>query len=1006
MAGNSFGASAGLEAGGRSHEIFRLDALSSVADVGRLPFSLKILLENLLRNEDGSAVTAEDIEAFARWDPMTSNDREIAFAPARVLMQDFTGVPAVVDLAAMRDAMAGLGGNRARINPLAPAELVIDHSVVADVAGRPDAFVRNAELEFERNRERYAFLRWGQQAFADFKVVPPDTGIVHQVNLEYLARVVFVGDRGQAYPDTLVGTDSHTPMVNGLGVLGWGVGGIEAEAAMLGQPISMLMPKVVGFRLAGELPEGSTATDLVLTVTELLRKQGVVGKFVEFYGPGVGNVPLANRATIGNMSPEYGSTCAIFPIDDETLRYLEFTGRPPELIGLVEAYAKEQGLWHDPERDPVYSETVELDLSTVVPSLAGPRRPQDRVSLADAKRSFRVALKEMLAQGAKGRTGTPAATPAPPDVPVRAGGPSAPQAATPAAPEAATPAAPEAATPAAPEAATPAQQAAPPAALQPPAAWESAANGNLDGADESVAETFPASDPPAWMAGTTVEPDRNPPPWGGQVGDAGDRPRAAVSVEGADFTLDHGQVVIAAITSCTNTSNPSVMLAAGLLARNAVERGLASKPWVKTSLAPGSKVVMDYYQRAGLIPYLEQLGFHLVGYGCTTCIGNSGPLRPEISAAVERGNLAVASVLSGNRNFEGRINPDCRMNYLASPPLVVAYALAGSMDVNLFEEPLGTGTGGEPVYLRDIWPSGAEVSELVGSSIQSDMFRKSYAEVFAGDERWNSLEIPTGDTFAWDEASTYVRRPPYFDGMPSQPGPVTDIHGARVLAKLGDSVTTDHISPAGVIKRDSPAGRYLVEKGVEPKDFNSYGARRGNHEVMIRGTFANIRLRNQLAPGTEGGVTVHLPSGEQTTIYEAAMRYQAEGVPLVVLAGKEYGSGSSRDWAAKGPRLLGVRAVLAESYERIHRSNLVGMGVLPLQYPEGESAASLGLTGNETFDVEGLEGAGSDGFPREVAVTVDGDRRFTALVRIDTPNEVQYYRHGGILQYVLRQLRG
>ncbi|HEV8650549.1 MAG TPA: aconitate hydratase [Actinomycetes bacterium] len=998
MAGNSFGASAGLEAGGRSHEIFRLDALSSVADVGRLPFSLKILLENLLRNEDGSAVTAEDIEAFARWDPMTSNDREIAFAPARVLMQDFTGVPAVVDLAAMRDAMAGLGGNRARINPLAPAELVIDHSVVADVAGRPDAFVRNAELEFERNRERYAFLRWGQQAFADFKVVPPDTGIVHQVNLEYLARVVFVGDRGQAYPDTLVGTDSHTPMVNGLGVLGWGVGGIEAEAAMLGQPISMLMPKVVGFRLAGELPEGSTATDLVLTVTELLRKQGVVGKFVEFYGPGVGNVPLANRATIGNMSPEYGSTCAIFPIDDETLRYLEFTGRPPELIGLVEAYAKEQGLWHDPERDPVYSETVELDLSTVVPSLAGPRRPQDRVSLADAKRSFRVALKEMLAQGAKGRTGTPAATPAPPDVPVRAGGPSAPQAATPAAPEAATPAAPEAA--------TPAQQAAPPAALQPPAAWESAANGNLDGADESVAETFPASDPPAWMAGTTVEPDRNPPPWGGQVGDAGDRPRAAVSVEGADFTLDHGQVVIAAITSCTNTSNPSVMLAAGLLARNAVERGLASKPWVKTSLAPGSKVVMDYYQRAGLIPYLEQLGFHLVGYGCTTCIGNSGPLRPEISAAVERGNLAVASVLSGNRNFEGRINPDCRMNYLASPPLVVAYALAGSMDVNLFEEPLGTGTGGEPVYLRDIWPSGAEVSELVGSSIQSDMFRKSYAEVFAGDERWNSLEIPTGDTFAWDEASTYVRRPPYFDGMPSQPGPVTDIHGARVLAKLGDSVTTDHISPAGVIKRDSPAGRYLVEKGVEPKDFNSYGARRGNHEVMIRGTFANIRLRNQLAPGTEGGVTVHLPSGEQTTIYEAAMRYQAEGVPLVVLAGKEYGSGSSRDWAAKGPRLLGVRAVLAESYERIHRSNLVGMGVLPLQYPEGESAASLGLTGNETFDVEGLEGAGSDGFPREVAVTVDGDRRFTALVRIDTPNEVQYYRHGGILQYVLRQLRG
>jgi len=991
MAGNSFGAGAGLEAAGRSYEIFRLDALSSVADVGRLPFSLKILLENLLRNEDGSVVRAEDIEAFARWDPMTSNDREIAFSPARVLMQDFTGVPAVVDLAAMRDAMAELGGQRSRINPLAPAELVIDHSVVADVAGRPDAFVRNAELEFERNKERYAFLRWGQQAFADFKVVPPDTGIVHQVNLEYLARVVFTSDRGQAYPDTLVGTDSHTPMVNGLGVLGWGVGGIEAEAAMLGQPISMLMPKVVGFRLRGELPEGSTATDLVLTVTELLRKQGVVGKFVEFYGPGVGNVPLANRATIGNMSPEYGSTCAIFPIDDETLRYLEFTGRPRELIGLVEAYAKEQGLWHDPERDPVYSETVELDLSTVVPSLAGPRRPQDRVSLSDAKRSFRVALREMLAQGAMGRTGTPAATPAPPDVPVRAEGPGAPQAAPPAAPEAAPPAA---------------QQAAPPAASQPPAAWESAANGNLDGADESVAETFPASDPPAWMAGTTVEPDHTPPPGGGQVGDAGDRPRAAVGVEGAGFTLDHGHVVIAAITSCTNTSNPSVMLAAGLLARNAVERGLASKPWVKTSLAPGSKVVMDYYQRAGLIPCLEQLGFHLVGYGCTTCIGNSGPLAPEISAAVERSNLAVASVLSGNRNFEGRINPDCRMNYLASPPLVVAYALAGSMDVNLFEEPLGTGTDGEPVYLRDVWPSGADVSELVGSSIQSDMFRKSYSEVFKGDERWNSLEIPTGDTFAWDEASTYVRRPPYFDGMPSEPEPVTDIHGARVLAKLGDSVTTDHISPAGVIKRDSPAGRYLMEKGVEPKDFNSYGSRRGNHEVMIRGTFANIRLRNQLAPGTEGGVTVHLPSGEQTTIYEAAMRYQAEGVPLVVLAGKEYGSGSSRDWAAKGPRLLGVRAVLAESYERIHRSNLVGMGVLPLQYPEGESASSLGLSGHEVFDVEGLEGAGSDGLPREVTVTVDGGRRFTAVVRIDTPNEVQYYRHGGILQYVLRQLRG
>jgi len=958
MAGNSFGASAGLEVAGRSHEIFRLGALSSVADVGRLPFSLKILLENLLRKEDGSVVRAEDIEAFARWDPAAANDREIAFSPARVLMQDFTGVPAVVDLAAMRHAMAELGGDQSRINPLAPVELVIDHSVIADVAGTRDAFVRNAELEFERNQERYAFLRWGQQAFADFRVVPPDTGIVHQVNLEYLARVVFTDDRGQAYPDTLVGTDSHTPMVNGLGVLGWGVGGIEAEAAMLGQPISMLMPKVVGFKLSGELPEGSTATDLVLTVTELLRRHGVVGKFVEFYGPGVGNVPLANRATIGNMSPEYGSTCAIFPIDDETLRYLEFTGRPRELIALVEAYAKEQGLWHDPERDPVYSETVELDLGTVVPSLAGPRRPQDRVALTDAKRSFQAALTEMLAQGASGKT----ATPAPPSVRVKAEGPA--------------------------------------------SGWETAANGHLDGADEASAESFPASDSPTATAGAIAHADESLPPAGDQQGDAGTRPRASVEVEDADFTLDHGHVVIAAITSCTNTSNPSVMLAAGLLARNAVSKGLSAKPWVKTSLAPGSKVVMDYYERAGLIPYLEQLGFHLVGYGCTTCIGNSGPLHPEISAAIDRGGLAVASVLSGNRNFEGRINPDCRMNYLASPPLVVAYALAGSMDVDLFEEPLGTGNFGEPVYLRDVWPSSTEVSELVGSSIQSDMFRKSYGEVFKGDDRWNSLEVPTGDTFVWDEASTYVRRPPYFDGMPSEPAPVTDIRGARVLAVLGDSVTTDHISPAGVIKRDSPAGRYLVEQGVEPRDFNSYGARRGNHEVMIRGTFANIRLRNQLAPGTEGGVTLHLPDGGQTTIYEASTRYQADGVPLVILAGKEYGSGSSRDWAAKGPRLLGVRAVLAESYERIHRSNLVGMGVLPLQFPEGESASSLGLTGHETFDIEGLEGAGGDGFPREVTVTADGDKRFAAVVRIDTPNEVQYYRHGGILQYVLRQLRG
>jgi aconitate hydratase len=945
MAGNSFGARAGLDVGDRSFEVFRLDALASVGDVAGLPFSLKVLLENLLRTEDGSAVTAEDVEAFARWDPAAATDREIAFSPARVLMQDFTGVPAVVDLAAMRDAMAELGGDPARINPLAPAELVIDHSVIADVAGRPDAFVRNAELEFERNRERYAFLRWGQQAFADFKVVPPDTGIVHQVNLEYLARVVFTNDRGQAYPDTLVGTDSHTPMVNGLGVLGWGVGGIEAEAAMLGQPISMLMPKVVGFKLSGELPEGATATDLVLTVTELLRRHGVVGKFVEFYGPGVGNVPVENRATIGNMSPEYGSTCAIFPIDGETLRYLEFTGRPPELIALVEAYAKEQGLWHDPAAEPRYSERVELDLGTVVPSLAGPRRPQDRVALSDAKWGFRAALEEMAP-----------ARPSRPDAPVDR-------------------------------------------------------RIREDGADEAAAETFPASDPPAAMAGTSEHANHDPAPAGWFEPDpagASGRPSNRVPVllaDGTAFELDHGHVVIAAITSCTNTSNPSVMLAAGLLARNAVDRGLAAKPWVKTSLAPGSKVVMDYYERAGLIPYLEKLGFHLVGYGCTTCIGNSGPLAPEVSEAVDRGQLVVASVLSGNRNFEGRINPDCRMNYLASPPLVVAYAIAGSMDVDLLNDPLGRDPDGNLVFLRDIWPSSAEVSELIGRAVQSDMFRKSYAQVFQGDERWNSMDVPTGQSFAWDEASTYVRRPPYFDGMPATPEPLADIRGARVLAVLGDSVTTDHISPAGVIKRDSPAGRHLMEHGVEPKDFNSYGSRRGNHEVMIRGTFANIRLRNRLAPGTEGGVTLHLPDGEQMTIYDAAMRYQADGVPLVVLAGKEYGSGSSRDWAAKGTRLLGVRAVLAESYERIHRSNLVGMGVLPLELPAGETVASLGLTGHETFDVEGLEGAGAGGFPGEVTVRADG-RELRCRVRIDTPNEVEYYRHGGILQYVLRQLRG
>jgi aconitate hydratase len=939
MAGNSFGARSGLEVGGRSYEIFRLDALESVAEVSRLPFSLKILLENLLRTEDGRAVTAADVEALARFDPRSSEPAEIAFLPSRVLMQDFTGVPAVVDLAAMRDAMVGLGGDPARINPLVPAELVIDHSVVADVAGRPDAFVRNAELEFQRNRERYAFLRWGQQAFDSFQVVPPDTGIVHQVNLEYLAKVVFVRD-GTAYPDTVVGTDSHTPMVNGLGVLGWGVGGIEAEAAMLGQPISMLTPRVVGFRLHGELPEGSTATDLVLTVTELLRRHGVVGKFVEFYGPGVGNVPVENRATIGNMSPEYGSTVAIFPVDAETLRYLEFTGRSPEQLALVEAYAKEQGLFHDPDAEPIYSERIELDLSTVVPSLAGPTRPQDRIALTDARAGFRRALAEML----------------------------------------------------------------PPEQADGGAAAGREAAATLTGPDEASAESFPASDSPAVSGNGDPAPGWFEPDPTGVSG----RPHVSVPVrlpDGGSFDLDHGHVVIAAITSCTNTSNPSVMIAAGLLAKKAVERGLQAKPWVKTSLAPGSKVVMEYYERAGLVPYLEKLGFHLVGYGCTTCIGNSGPLAPEVSAAVDANDLVVCSVLSGNRNFEGRINPDCRMNFLASPPLVVAYALAGTMDLDVFNEPLGVGADGTPVHLRDLWPSSAEVAEVIGKAVQSDMFRKSYAAVFEGDDRWASLEVPGGTSFAWDPDSTYVRQPPYFVDMPQEPRPPRDVHGARVLALLGDSVTTDHISPAGVIKRDSPAGRYLTEHGVEVKDFNSYGARRGNHEVMIRGTFANIRLRNRLAPGTEGGVTLHLPDGEQMTIFDAAMRYQEEGVPLVILAGKEYGSGSSRDWAAKGPLLLGVRAVLARSYERIHRSNLVGMGILPLEFQGGASVESLGLTGHETFDIVGLEDAAPDAFPREVTVRADG-KELRATVRIDTPNEVEYFRHGGILQYVLRHLRG
>ncbi len=914
--------------GDREVEIFRLDALQPRFDVARLPFSLKVLLENLLRTEDGTSVRAGDIEALASWDHTAEPSREIAFTPARVLMQDFTGVPAVVDLAAMRDAMAAHGGDPGAINPLVPAELVIDHSVQVDAFGTRSAFERNAELEFERNQERYAFLRWGQGAFQGFSVVPPDTGIVHQVNLEYLARVVFA-DGGQAYPDTLVGTDSHTTMINGLGVLGWGVGGIEAEAAMLGQPVSMLIPQVLGVCLSGELPEGATATDLVLTVTELLRGHGVVGKFVEFYGPGLAHLPLADRATIGNMSPEFGSTCAIFPIDAETLRYLEFSGRSAQDIELVEAYAREQGLFHDEDSEELtYTEEIELHLGDVVPSLAGPRRPQDRISLTDSRSAFREALATFIGDGA-----------------------------------------------------------------------ESIA----DAHDEAMEESFPASDPPSNNIPGHHGLDARPAPEKTAPATAmAERSPAAVRVESDDgegFALDHGHVVIAAITSCTNTSNPSVMLGAGLLARNAVQRGLEVKPWVKTSLAPGSKVVTEYLARAGLTEHLEALNFNLVGYGCTTCIGNSGPLPPAISAAIDEGDLAVCAVLSGNRNFEGRINQDVRMNYLASPPLCVAYALAGTMDIDVYSDPLGTGKGGEPVYLRDLWPSEREVAELIETVVQSDMFRKSYGEVFDGDERWSSLEVPGGERFAWSDASTYVRHPPYFDGMEREPAGVADISGARVLVLVGDSVTTDHISPAGSIRKDSPAGRYLVEHGVEPSDFNSYGSRRGNHEVMVRGTFANIRLRNLLVPGTEGGVTVHVPSDEQMPIFDAAMRYGEEGTPLVVLAGKDYGSGSSRDWAAKGSLLLGVRAVIAESFERIHRSNLVGMGVLPLQFAEGDSVQSLGLTGRETFEIAGLD----DGNAPELRVRAD-DAEFTCRVRIDTPKEVEYFRHGGILPFVLRQL--
>ncbi|HEX6467546.1 MAG TPA: aconitate hydratase AcnA [Streptosporangiaceae bacterium] len=908
MSGNSFDSRSTLRVGDSSYEIYRLDAVDGAA---RLPYSLKVLLENLLRTEDGVNTTAEHIRALATWEATAQPSREIQFTPARVIMQDFTGVPCIVDLATMREAVRDLGGDPAKINPLAPAEMVIDHSVIVDVFGRPDAFQRNVEFEYGRNQERYQFLKWGQQAFDNFRVVPPGTGIVHQVNIEHLARVVFDRD-GTAYPDTCVGTDSHTTMQNGIGVLGWGVGGIEAEAAMLGQPISMLIPRVVGFELTGELPSGTTATDLVLTVTEMLRRHGVVGKFVEFYGDGVAAVPVANRATIGNMSPEFGSTCAIFPIDAETIAYLRLTGRSDEQVALVEAYAKEQGLWLDPKHEPDFSEHLELDLSTVQPSIAGPKRPQDRIPLSRAKETWRRDIRAYASDG----------------------------------------------------------------------------NG---GVDEAVEQSFPASDPPSSNSRAN----------GGRPS----RPTPVRLEDGTEFELDHGHVVIAAITSCTNTSNPYVMIGAALLAKNAVERGLTSKPWVKTSLAPGSQVVTNYYERAGLTSYLDKLGFNLVGYGCTTCIGNSGPLPPEISAAVNESDLAVAAVLSGNRNFEGRINPDVKTNYLASPPLVVAYALAGTMDIDILTDPLGTGADGTPVHLRDIWPSNDEIAEVVQSSIGQEMFVADYADVFTGDERWRGLPIPTGDTFEWDGDSTYVRKPPYFDGMAPEPAPVADVHGARVLAKLGDSVTTDHISPAGSIKADSPAGRYLKEHGVAVKDFNSYGSRRGNHEVMIRGTFANIRLRNQLLDGVEGGFTRDFtrPDGPQTTIYEAAEAYAAQGTPLIILAGKEYGSGSSRDWAAKGTALLGVRAVIAESYERIHRSNLIGMGVLPLQFAPGQSAESLGLTGTEIFDVTGIERLNGGETPQEVTVRADG-KEFTAVVRLDTPGEADYYRNGGIMQYVLRSL--
>ena len=890
MAVDSFNSKDSLTVGDASYDYYRLGAVTGEGlDVSSLPFSLKVLLESLLRTEDGADITKADIEALAGWDADAEPSKEIQFTPARVIMQDFTGVPCVVDLATMREAMADLGGDATKINPLAPAEMVIDHSVIADVFGTPEAFERNVEIEYERNRERYQFLRWGQGAFDDFKVVPPGTGIVHQVNIEKLARVVF-DKSGTVYPDSCVGTDSHTTMVNGLGVVGWGVGGIEAEAAMLGQPISMLIPRVVGFKLSGELPQGATATDLVLVITEQLRKHGVVGKFVEFYGSGVGAVPLANRATIGNMSPEYGSTIAVFPIDDETTKYLRLTGRTEQEIALVEAYAKAQGLWHDPDHEPRFSEYLELDLGDVVPSIAGPKRPQDRVSLTESASSFQTALADYA--------------------------------------------------------------------------------GSSDASN---------------VQSVTLE-------------------------DGTSFDIDHGAVTIAAITSCTNTSNPSVMIGAGLLAKKAVEKGLQRKPWVKTTLAPGSKVVTDYYEKSGLNVYLDKLGFNLVGYGCTTCIGNSGPLIPEVSKAVNDGDLAVTAVLSGNRNCEGRINPDIKMNYLASPPLVIAYALAGSMAVDLFNDALGQDEDGNDVFMKDIWPTPQEIEDVIASSIDSDTFTREYADVFAGDERWQNLPTPDGDVFEWDPESTYVRKAPYFDGMKLEPDPVTEVPGARVLLKLGDSVTTDHISPAGAIKKDSPAGKYLTEHGIEARDFNSYGSRRGNHEIMIRGTFANIRLRNQMAPGTEGGFTRDLLADGTpvTSIFEASESYEAAGVPLVVLTGKEYGSGSSRDWAAKGTALLGVKVVIAESYERIHRSNLIGMGVLPLQYPAGQTAESLGLTGEETYDFTGITELNEGRTPKTVhvaATAADGTTtEFDAVVRIDTPGEANYYRNGGIMPYVLRSL--